>query len=185
MMPENMPVSPYAIAEMLQDADLQARALWSRSVCAGWQDNWQQAVADVLASLEQARKGDEMSMIYPHLLAQAARAYFYAGDLAQAQNYLDTAMELVQNRHYRQLPAIAQRLQGRIWQAQGRFEDAQPCFEHSLADLQALDDAVEYARTQEVYGLYLLARGSEGDEERGQAMIESARATYRRLGING
>lgn len=175
----------YAIAEMLQDADLQARALWSRSVCAGWQDNWQQAVAYALASLEQARKSGEMSMIYPHLLAQTARAYFYSGDLVQAQNYLNTARELAENRHYRQLPAIALRLQGRIWQAQGRFEDAQPCFEHSLAELQALNDAVEYARTQEAFGLYLLARANEGDGERGQAMIESARATYRRLGING
>ncbi len=175
----------YAIAEMLQDADLQARAQWSRSVCAGWQDNWQQAIADALASLELARKGGEMSLIYPHLLTQTARAYFYAGDLIQAQTYLNTAVELAQNRHYRQLPAIAQRLQGRIWQAQGRFEDAHACFEHLLADFQALNDTVEYARTQEAYGLYLLVRCYEGDEERGQAMIESARATYRRLGING
>jgi hypothetical protein len=56
-------------------------------------------------------------------------------------------MLYAQSRHYRQLPAIGQRLQGRIWQAQGQFEEVQPCFERSLAELEALDDQVEYART--------------------------------------
>jgi predicted ATPase/DNA-binding SARP family transcriptional activator len=175
----------YAIAEMLHDADLQARGLWSRSVCAGWEDNWKQAIAHALAALDRASKGGEMSMIYPHLLAQAARAHFYAGDLAQAQTSLDSARQLAQSRHYHQLPAIIERVQGRIWQAQGRLDDALPCFERALAELQALNDAVEYARTEEAFGSYFLARANEGDVERGQALLESARATYRRLGING
>ena len=126
-----------------------------------------------------------MSMIYPHVLGQAARADVYACKPEQAQTHLDVAMQLALNRHYRQLPAIAQRLQGRIWQAQGRFEEAQPCFEGSLAELQAIDDAVEYARTEEAYGLFFLARDDEGDAEHGQRLLESARETFRRLGING
>jgi tetratricopeptide (TPR) repeat protein len=174
-----------AIAQMLQDADLQARVLWSRSVRAGWLGDWTQAMAHVLAALEQARKEGEISMIYPHLLVQATRSYFYAGDFTQAQSYLDSARQLAQSRHYRQLPAIAERLQGRIWQAQGRFEDAEPCFERSLAELKTLHDHVEQARTEEAYGLFLLEHNTPGDQERGQALIESARTTYRRLGING
>ena len=59
--------------------------------------------------------------------------------------YLDQAMQYAQSRQYRQLPALGQRLQGRIWQAQGQFEEALPCFERSLAELEALDDQVEYA----------------------------------------
>ena len=174
-----------ALAQLLQEADLQARVLWSRSVRAGWLGDWTQAIAHVLAALEQARKEGEMSMIYPHLLVQASRSYFYAGDFTQAQSYLDSAMQLAVSRRYRQLPAIAQRLQGRIWQAQDRFEDAGPCFERSLVELKALQDPVEYARTEEAYGLCLLERSAAGDQERGQALVESARATYRRLGING
>ena len=92
---------------------------------------------------------------------------------------------MAQARRYRQLPAIAQRLQGRIWQAQACFDDAPLCFERSLAELQAIDDPVEHARTEEAYGLFCLARDEEGDRARGQQLLESAQATFRRLGVNG
>lgn len=175
----------YAIAEMLHDADLQARVLWSRSVCAGWQGDWERAITEILEALKVARKEGETSMVYPYLLVQAAKAHFHAGRPEQAQTYLDEGMQLAQSRHYRQLPAIAERLQGRIWQAQGRFEEAEPYFERSLAELQAIDDPVEYARTEEAYGLFFLARDREGDMERGQALLKSAEATFKRLGVNG
>jgi tetratricopeptide (TPR) repeat protein len=124
-------------------------------------------------------------MFFPHLLMQAAKAHIFAGKIKEAQRYLDQAMQLAESRQYRQLPAIGQRLQGRIWQTQGKFEQAQPCFERSLAELLALGDIVEHARTEEAYGLFYLARGQEGDAERGQALIESAKATFKRLGVNG
>ena len=175
----------YAIALMLHDADLQARVLWSRSVCAGWQHNWEQAITDIMEALELARKDGEMSMIYPHLLVQAAKACFFAGKPEQAQTHLDSALQMAQTRHYRQIPAIAHRLQGRTWQAQARFDDALPCFERSLAELQAIGDTLEHARTEEAYGLFFLARDKEGDSARGQQLLESAQATFRRLGVNG
>ena len=124
-------------------------------------------------------------MIYPYLLVQAARAYFFTGEPEQAQTRLDEAMQMAQDRHYRQLPAIAQRLQGRIWQAQNRFDEALPCFERSLVELQAIDDVVEYARTEEAFGLFFIARNREGDAERGQKLFEHARETFRRFGVNG
>ncbi|HKF39115.1 MAG TPA: AAA family ATPase [Ktedonobacteraceae bacterium] len=175
----------YQIAALLHDADLQARVLWSRSVCAGWQGDWEHAIADILEALQLAKIEGETSMVYPHLLIQAAKAYFHAGKPETAQSYLDQGMQLALSRHYRQLPAIGQRLQGRIWQAQGRFEEAQPCFERSLAAFLAIEDAVEHARTEEAYGLFFLARDKEGDMERGQALLKSAQATFNRLGVNG
>jgi len=177
--------SAYAIADMLHDADLQARVLWSRSVCAGWQGDWERAISDILEASKLAKVEGEISMVYPYLLIQAAKAYFHAGKPAEAQTYLDQGMQLALNRQYRQLPAIGERLQGRIWQAQGRFEDAQPRFERSLAALQEIGDTVEYARTEEAYGLFYLARDKEGDIGRGQELLESAQATFKRLGVNG
>jgi tetratricopeptide (TPR) repeat protein len=174
-----------AIAMMIHDSDLQARVLWSRSVCAGWQENWEQAIADALEAQQMAKQESETSMVYPYLLLQAARACFFAGKPEEAQTYLDEGMQLAASRQYRQLPGIGQRLQGRIWQAQGRFEEAQPCFEQSLAELLAIDDVVEYARTQEAYGLFYLERDSPGDMDRGQALIQEARETFKRLGVNG
>jgi tetratricopeptide (TPR) repeat protein len=174
-----------AIAMMIHDSDLQARVLWSRSVCAGWQGNWEQAIADALEALQMAKQESETSMVYPYLLLQAARACFFAGKPEEAQTYLDEGMQLAASRQYRQLPGIGQRLQGRIWQAQGRFEEAQPCFEQSLAELLAIDDVVEHARTQEAYGLFYLERDSPGDMDRGQALIQEARETFKRLGVNG
>jgi len=94
-------------------------------------------------------------------------------------------VQLALSRQYRQLPAIGERLQGRIWQAQGRFEDAQPCFERSLTGLQTIDDVVEHARTEEAYGLFYITRDKEGDVERGQALLRSAQTTFKRLGVNG
>jgi hypothetical protein len=72
------------------------------------------------------------------------------------------------SRQYRQLPAVGERLQGRIWQAQGRFEDA-----------------VEYARSEEAYGLFYIACDKDGDMERSQVLLKNAQATFRRLGVNG
>jgi tetratricopeptide (TPR) repeat protein len=164
---------------------MQARVLWSRSVCAGWRDDWQQAIDDIKAALAMAQKDGETSMVFPHLLAQAAKAHFFAGKLAEAQHYLDQAMQYAQSRHYRQLPALGQRLQGRIWEAQGRFDEAQPCFEHSLAELLALDDQVEYARTQEAYSQFLQRRNQAGDEEKSQQLLASAQTIFQRLGVNG
>ncbi len=175
----------YAIATMLYDADLQSRVLWSRSVCSGWRGEWGGAVADILEALHIARRAGETSMTYPYLLVQAAKSYFYDGKLDKAQKYLDEAMQLARSRQYYQLPAIGQRLQGRILQAHRKFAEAQPYFEQSLATLEAIDDQVEYARTQETYGDFYLARNQPGDAERGQALIESAKATFRRLGVNG
>jgi len=177
--------SAYAIATMLHDADMQARVLWSRSVCDGWRDDWQCAIADIKEAIVMAQKDGETSMVFPHLLVQAAKSHRYAGKIEEAQQYLDQAMQYAQSRHYRQLPAIGQRLQGRIWQAQGHFEEAQPWFERSLAELEALDDQVEYARTQEAYGLFFQERKQAGDEERGRKLLERAREIFQRLGVKG
>jgi len=177
--------SAYAIATMLHDADMQARVLWSRSVCDGWRDDWQCAIADIKEAIVMAQKDGETSMVFPHLLVQAAKSHRYAGKIEEAQQYLDQAMQYAQSRHYRQLPAIGQRLQGRIWQAQGQFKEAQPCFERSLAELEALDDQVEYARTQEAYGLFFQERKQAGDEERGRKLLERARGIFQRLGVKG
>jgi DNA-binding SARP family transcriptional activator len=175
----------YAIAGMLHDADLQARVLWSRSVCAGWQGDWEQAISDILEALQLAKIEGETSMVYPHLLIQAAKSYFHAGKPGEAQTYLDEGMQLALSRQYRQLPAIGERLQGRIWQAQRRFEDAQSCFERSLTGLLAIEDAVEHARTEEAYGLFYIARDERGDMERGQELLKSAQETFKRLDVSG
>jgi len=175
----------YAIATMLHDADLQARVLWSRSVCSGWQGDWERAIADAREALQMAKQEGETLMVYPYLLVQAARACFFAGKPEEAQTYLNEGMQMAASRQYRQLPGIGQRLQGRIWQAQGRFEQAQPCFEQSLAGLLAIDDVVEHARSEEAYGLFYVERDHEGDMERGQALIQKARETFKRLGVNG
>jgi len=175
----------YAIASMLHDADLQSRVLWSRSVCAGWQGDWKRAISDILAAIQVAQHESETSLVYPYLFIQAAKAYLFADKPTQARFYLDQGMELAYNRQYRQLPAIGQRLQGRIYQAQGKYEEAQPCFERSLAELLSLDDVVECTRTEEAYGLFFLARESKGDVERGQELIKRAQETFKRLGVNG
>jgi predicted ATPase len=174
-----------AIATMIQDSDLQARVLWSRSVCAGWLGDWEQAIAYALEALQVAKQEGETSMVYPYLLLQVARAYFHAGKPQEAQAYLNEGMQLGASRQYRELSGIAQRLQGRIWQAQGKFEEAGPCFEHSLAELLAIDDVVEYARTQEAYGLFYIERDLPGDMERGQELMQKAKETFQRLGVNG
>ncbi len=175
----------FAIASMLHDADLQARVLWSRSVRAGWQNDWEQAISAILEALQLAKIEGEISMVYPYLLVQAAKSYFYAGKPEEAQQYLDQGMQLALSRQYRQLPAVGERLQGRIWQAKGRFEDAQPYFERSLATLLAMNDVVEHARSEEAYGLFYIARDKDGDTEYGQALLKNAQATFRRFGVNG
>jgi hypothetical protein len=94
-------------------------------------------------------------------------------------------MDFARQHHYQQVPAIGQRIQGRILQARADFERAPACFEQSLAALAALDDAVELARTQEAYGLFFQARNRAGDQERGAALLQEARATFARLGVRG
>jgi predicted ATPase/DNA-binding SARP family transcriptional activator len=173
------------IAQMMHDADLRARALWGRSICAGWQEDWKRAIARSLEALHTIEEGGELSLVYPYLLLQAAKAHFYAGQGEKAQHYLDRAMSFARQHHYRQVPAIGYRIQGRILQAQADFERAPACFEQSLAALTALSDTVELARTQEAYGLFFQTRNRAGDQERGAALLQEARTTFARLGVKG
>jgi hypothetical protein len=48
-----------------------------------------------------------------------------------------------------------------------------------------LDDQVEYARTQEAYGLFYLERNRVGDEQRGRELLIRAKETFQRLGVKG
>ena len=173
------------IAMLMSEQDLQARILWSRSLRASWLRDWEHAIEYALAALQLIEQDSGTSMAHPYLLLQAAKAYLFSRDTDMAQHYLDRAMELAQQRHYRQLTASAQRLQGRILHARGDFERAMPYFEQSLLALKALDDPVEYGRTQEAYGLFLLARQHEGDSERGNLLLAEARQTFATLGVKG
>jgi hypothetical protein len=44
---------------------------------------------------------------------------------------------------------------------------------------------VEYARTQEAYAYFYLARKGEGDEAKGKELLSSAQEMFNRLGVNG
>jgi len=182
---EQFSAKAWEIATMLHDGDLQARVLWSRSVSSGWRNEWEQAIHFILEALQIVQRTGESLMVYPYMLIQAAKAYFHAGKIENAQPYLEQGMQQAQAQQYRQLPAIGLRLQGRILQAQQKFDAAQPCFEQSLTELIALNDAVELARTQEAYGLFYLERNQPGDNLRGQDLLATARATFDHLGVNG
>jgi DNA-binding SARP family transcriptional activator len=173
-----------AIATMMHESNLQSRVLWSRSICAGWQGEWERAVHYALEGIQLEARG-ETSMVHPHLLLQTAKAYFYAGHIPEAQRYLDDAMQLAQARQYRQLPACGQRLQGRILQTLGLFDKAQTYFEQALKAFTELEDPVEYTRTLEAYGLFFLKRKREGDHEHGSTLLAQARAQFDQLGVNG
>lgn len=77
------------LAQMMHDADLRARALWGRSICAGWQEDWKRAIAWSLEALHTLEEGGELPLVYPYLLLQTAKAHFYAGQEEKAQHYLD------------------------------------------------------------------------------------------------
>ena len=173
------------IAIKMHETSLLARVFWGRSICAGWLGKWDEAIEYALEGVRISRRDDEFSLIYPYLLSQVAKAFFYAGKKEDAQIALNEAMQFAQKNHYRQLPALCHRLQGRILQAQGAFEQAQDHFEQSLAELAALHDEVEYARTQEAYALFFSARNLSNDIERATALQEQAQATFKRLGVNG
>ncbi|GAC1434500.1 MAG: hypothetical protein NVS4B1_29820 [Ktedonobacteraceae bacterium] len=173
------------IAMQMHEMGLLARVFWGRSICSGWHGEWEKALEYALEGVRLSRQDDEVSLIYPYLLSQVAKASFYVGKKEDAQFALNQAMQFAQKHHYRQLPALCYRLQGRILQAQGAFEQAQDSFEQSLAELAALNDAVEYARTQEAYALFFFTRNRANDTERATALQQQAHATFKRLGVNG
>lgn len=173
------------IAEMMSETDLRARVFWGRSNCAGWQGDWERAIEHSLEALHISQRDGEVSLVYPYLLVQAAKAYFHAGKIERAQYYLDQAMQFAQRNQYQQISAIGHRLQGRILQAQKKFDLAYDHFEQSLAELAALNDTVEYTRTQQAYGLFFCDRNYTGDQERSLALLQQADATFKKLGVNG
>ena len=173
------------LATMMHDTDLLARAFWGRSICAGWEGDWQRSLVQSLEALRISEHDGEISLVYPYLLLQAAKAYFYVGASERAQGYLDQALDFARTYHYRQLLACGYRLQGRILQAQGNFEQAHIAFEQSLAELADLHDEVEYARTQQAYGLYFQARSQADDQQRSEMLLQEASTLFLRLGVNG
>ncbi len=174
-----------ALATMMHDSDLLARAFWGRSICAGWEGDWQRSIAHSLEALRILEHDGEISLVYPYLLLQVAKAYYYGGAIERAQDYLDQTLDFARSHHYRQLQAIGYRLHGRILQAQGDFTQAILAFERSLAELADLHDEVEYARTQQAYGLYFQARNQADDQQRGEALLQEASALFLRLGMKG
>jgi DNA-binding SARP family transcriptional activator/tetratricopeptide (TPR) repeat protein len=174
-----------AIATRMHETSLLARSFWGRSICAGWQNDWERAIEHSLEAIQISLRDGELSLIHPYLLLQASKAHFHAGKIEGAQHYLDQSIQLAQEHHYRQLPAIGHRLQGRILQAQGQFDLAQSYFEQSLEELATLNDKVEYARTQQAYGLFFCARNQVGDQERGSALLQQANTMFGELGVNG
>jgi DNA-binding SARP family transcriptional activator len=174
-----------AIASMMSESDLLSRVCWGRSICSGWLGNWEQAIEHSLEALQILQRSGEFSIVYPYLLLQVAKAHFHAGKLECAQHYLDQSMQFADEHHYRQLPAIGHRVQGRILQAYGKFDQAHNHFEQALAELTALNDTVEYARTQQAYGLFFQDRNHAGDQERSPELLQQAQTTFDKLGING
>jgi DNA-binding SARP family transcriptional activator len=173
------------IAVMMNEKDLLARVFWGRSIHAGWQGEWEKAVEHSLEAIEILQRNGEHSLAYPYLLLQVAKALFHAGKLEDAQHYLDQTIQLAQEHHYQQLPAICHRLEGRIMQAQGDFEQAQNHFEQSLTQLALLNDTVEYARTQEAYALFFRARGNTNDLKQAAELHQQAHTLFESLGIHG
>ena len=173
------------IAIKMHETSLLARVFWGRSICAGWRGEWEQAVAYAIESTHISRRDDEFTLIYPYLLTQVAKASLFAGKLEEAQRTLNQAMQFAQKCHYRQLPALCHRLQGRILHVQGSYEQAQDHFEQSLTELAALHDEVEYARTQEAYALLYATRNQASDIEQASVLQQQAYATFQRLGVNG
>ena len=173
------------IAKMMHETDLLARVCWSRSISAGWQDNWERAIEQSLEAIRISQHEGELSLVYPYLLLQAANAHFHAGKLESAQHYLDQTMQFAKEHNYRQLPAMGFCLQGCVLQAQDKFEQACDYFERSLTALAELDDSVELARAQQAYGMFLRVSKQAGDQERSEALIQHASSLFARLGING
>jgi uncharacterized protein HemY len=64
-----------------------------------------------------------------------------------------------------------------------RWQDAELHFEDALAMNQKMGARPWLAQTQEDYARLLLARGSPGDRERAQELLDQALATYRELGM--
>ena len=174
-----------ALAQQLRDLDLQARVLWGRSILAGWLNDWELSMREITEALELSRQADNLSLVYPHFLLQAAKAYMYAHHIDEAQRYLDQGMQLSQERGYRQLPALGKRLQGRICMAKGQYRLAQTYFEQSLNELASLADIVEHARTLEAYGQWYLAAHHLDGQAEGQRLLAQSQQIFQQLGLNG
>lgn len=173
------------LARMMRDLDLQARVLWGRSILSGWLNNWEQSIQEITEALQLSQESDNPSMVYPHFLLQAAKAYLYTNQIDEAQRYLDQGMRISQERQYRQLPALGKRLHGRILVAKGEYQLAQTYFEQSLHELASLDDIVEHARTLEAYGQWYLACSPGENPEEGQKLLAQSQEIFQQLGLKG
>jgi predicted ATPase/DNA-binding SARP family transcriptional activator len=169
------------IAHMLYDKDLQARVLWSRSLCAWRQRDWEDSIRFISEAIAILQQEGTVSMVYPHLLAQAAHAHLCAGHIERAQQYLDESWRIAQERNYLQTSFNCKRIQARIWQAQARFTEAEQYFKQALAESQQSGDTLLYNLTLEAYGQLYLAWKRDGDQERGQALIDRSWVFFRRI----
>jgi tetratricopeptide (TPR) repeat protein len=102
----------------------------------------------------------------------------HARDQAElALEYVDRALQQARDLEEPFDEGLALRIQGQILHAAGQPKAALAAFERSLELLA--DDPYELARTQVLYGQALRAGG---DEERGNALLEQARAVFAQLG---
>jgi predicted ATPase/DNA-binding SARP family transcriptional activator len=167
------------IAHMLSDQDLQARVLWSRSICSWYQHDWDHAINTICEAIAILQQEGAASMVYPYLQAQAAVAYLSAGYHERAQHYLDEAWQIARERGYQQLIVICKQIQAGIWQRLDRFDEAEQLFSQALDEAQQRHDPLQYHLALAASGRFYLARNREGDPARGQELIERARTFFK------
>jgi class 3 adenylate cyclase/predicted ATPase len=145
--------------------------------------NAQQQYAEATSQAQQALERAETLRVQGlkiESLNALAEAALGSGDIASTTSYAEEAARLAEAIGSKRDAGIARRLLGQA--AAARSEPFAELFENSIAQLEAIKDRFEIARTWAAYGSNLVANRNQ---IAGHAYLKQARNTFLHIGANG
>jgi DNA-binding SARP family transcriptional activator len=137
------------------------------------------AVARLEPMLARLNQLDPDSLYVGWISPYVARFCLAAGDLARAEEASARGLRLACERANRMTLRFAYWVRGMVLTTQGRWAEAEMCFQDGLALTREMRVPQDEGFTLREYGRMLVLRG---EPERGRELMEEALAIFRRLG---
>jgi class 3 adenylate cyclase/tetratricopeptide (TPR) repeat protein len=168
-------------AQQLQQLVLSAWALHAAGYAAMRRDDVDDAMRWYAQYLPLVRE-TENGIIRNFIMGCAAEAYLRAGRVDEAAAMVAQAIEIAEFAGAPHYLALDLRVQGQVYAAQGRHEDALSSFDRAIALFEQTGSRLERSRALHYRALLLLEHGNDMQKAAARADAEAAREAFAAMG---
>jgi tetratricopeptide (TPR) repeat protein len=116
------------------------------------------------------------------IIGRAAEAFLHAGKIADAAQLVDQAIEVAEFAKAPHYLALARRVQGQVFAAQQKYDDALRAFDDAIATFTPIGSGLELARAMYHRAALRLTRGDAKENDAARAEAARARDSLAAMG---